>query len=87
MQHQTDNVSSVDFLPTRKAHMKIPIDLGTVEVRRNQNNTAIIFEAIHGSRHVIVSLNPEKAAKLRAALTRELMDVAGGIEMLAKGLI
>lgn len=66
--------------------MKIPLDLGTITVRRNPTNTAIIFEACQGERKVIVTMSPGRANEVRLALLSELIAMDIAVEMLAKGL-
>lgn len=66
--------------------MKIPLDLGTIEVRRNEKNTAIIFEACQGEKKLIVTMAPKRANEVRLALLIELAAMDNAVEMLAKGL-
>lgn len=66
--------------------MKIPLDLGTVTVRRNEKSTAIIFHACQGNKEVIVTMSPKRANEVRLALLDELIAMDNAAEMLAKGL-
>lgn len=66
--------------------MKIPLELGTVTVRRNEKNNAIIIEASQDGKTVIVSLSPKRANEVRLALLDELIAMDNAVEMLAKGL-